>query len=202
MYYYICLFIFCFLFPHKIEDIQVDLIQPNGDMIQCYASGDQYYHWAHDSDGYSIIQNSRDGYYYYAKKNNGEIVPSEYVVGTVNPNEVDLSKNVIINKDEYIEKRNLYWSNIERRDAPSIGVINNINVFIRFEDESEFPGSRNFYDAPFNDEQGPSMGHYFNEVSYDLLTVNTIHFPETENMSVNVFLPGKSNFKCIPFRKR
>ena len=179
-------FLISFIFPHIIDSIQVELIQPDGTIIDCYVKGDQYYRTVHDQDGYSIIQNKRDGYYYYANNNNGDIVPSEHKVGEVNPSEFSISKNIIISKEEYLNKRDLYWQNINRRDAPSIGTINNINVFIRFQNESEFPNSRNFYDLPFNKEDGPSMGHYFNEVSYDLLTVNTFHYPITNDLSVNV----------------
>ena len=180
------LVLFSFLFAHKIENIEIELHQPDGSSFQCYASGDQYYHWVHDQEGYSITQNSRDGYYYYAIKDNGVIIPSNYIVDSINPEEVGLIKNIIINREEYINKRDSYWNNVERRDAPSIGTINNINVFIRFSDELEFPNSRNFYDSPFNQPEGPSMSHYFQEVSYDLLTVNTIHFPITDNLAVNV----------------
>ena len=179
-------FLISFIFPHIIDSIQVELIQPDGTIIDCYVRGDQYYRTVHDQDGYSIIQNKRDGYYYYANNNNGDIVPSEHKVGEVNPSEFSISKNITISKEEYLNKRDLYWQNINRRDAPSIGTINNINVFIRFQNESEFPNSRNFYDLPFNKEDGPSMGHYFNEVSYDLLTVNTFHYPITNDLSVNV----------------
>ena len=179
-------FLFCFIFAHKIDAIQIELVQPNGDIINCFVSGDQYYRSVHDQDGYSIIQNERDGYYYYAIKNNDEIVPSSFKVGDISPSESNIPPNIIISKEQYLNKRNLYWNNIERRDAPSLGTINNINIFIRFDDQTEFPNSRNFYDLPFNKEDGPSMGHYFNEVSYDLLTLNTYHYPATDDMSYNV----------------
>ena len=179
-------FLFSIIFAHKIDSIQLELIQPDGTILDCFVTGDQYYRNVHDQDGYSIIQNQRDGYYYYAIKENNDIIPSDYRVGEVNPSELGISKNIVISKQEYLNKRDFYWENIERRDAPSLGIINNINVFIRFENETEFPNSRNYYDLPFNKEDGPSMGHYFNEVSYDLLTVNTFHYPNTNDMSVSV----------------
>ena len=180
------IFLFSIIFAHKIDSIQLELIQPDGTILDCFVTGDQYYRNVHDQDGYSIIQNQRDGYYYYAIKENNDIIPSDYRVGEVNPSELGISKNIVISKQEYLNKRDFYWENIERRDAPSLGIINNINVFIRFENETEFPNSRNYYDLPFNKEDGPSMGHYFNEVSYDLLTVNTFHYPNTNDMSVSV----------------
>ena len=39
---------------------------------------------------------------------------------------------------------------------------------------------------PFNLEDGPSMLHYFKEISYNLLTVNTIHFPITDDPLINI----------------
>ena len=164
----ILILLFDFFYAHKIDNVPITLVQPDQSNINCFASGDQYYKWVHDINGYSIIQNENDGYYYYAIKENGRIVPSEYVVGRINPEIVGLDKNVIIDRQVYLDKRNAYWDNIERRDAPSIGTINNINVFIRFSDEIEFPNSRTFYDIPFNEQDGPSLNHYFKEVSYNL----------------------------------
>ena len=71
------------------------------------------------------------------------------------------------------------------RDAPSIGTINNLNVFIRFADENEFNSPRSYHDAFFNDSDGPSMYHYFKEVSYELLNVNTHHYPQCD-LSANL----------------
>ena len=52
-----------------------------------------------------------------------------------------------------------FWMGVETRDAPSIGTLNNINVFIRFSDDAEFQDLRSEYDIPFNLEHGPSMYH-------------------------------------------
>ncbi|GIS39988.1 hypothetical protein Ct9H90mP12_1820 [bacterium] len=66
------------------------------------------------------------------------------------------------------------------RDAPSSGEIAQINVFIRFADDPDFPFDRAYYDAVFQtDEDEPSLRHYFWEVSYNTLMVNTFHFPGT-----------------------
>ena len=175
-----------FLFSAKLENMEVILFQPDGDLIECFASGDEYYNWIHDNDGYTIIQSPIDGYYYYAIIENNQIVPSAHLVNSINPLSISLTKGVKINASQYYERKDNYWEDVEMRDAPSIGTLNNINIFIRFFDEVEFPETRTFYDIPFNLEDGPSMVHYFKEVSYDLLTVNTTHFPTTstnENIS-------------------
>ena len=174
-------------FAALLFDIPIELIQPDGTVLNCYVSGDEYYNYLHDINGYTIIQSNIDGYYYYAKRANNKIIPSEY-----RPNQnhdlqaLGFSKRIIISKDQYIERRHRKWRDIGlTRDAPTTGIINNLNIFIRFADEDEFTYPRSYYDAYFNDEDGPSMKHYFKEVSYDTLTVNTIHYP-TADMDTNI----------------
>ena len=161
-----------------LRDIPIDLPTPNGNILSCFVSGDEFYNRFHDENGYTIVQSAEDGYYYYAEMINQEIVPSVYRADmNYNPQALGLSAAVIIPKEEYLAIRERRWAGLEQRDAPTIGTVNNLNVFIRFADEQEFGNSRSYYNEPFNAEDGPSMKHYFNEVSYELLTVNTIHYP-------------------------
>ena len=51
--------------------------------------------------------------------------------------------------------------------------------------ENEFNSPRSYHDAFFNDSDGPSMYHYFKEVSYELLNVNTHHYPQCD-LSTNL----------------
>ena len=108
----ILILLFNFFYAHKIDNVPITLVQPDESIINCFASGDQYYQWVHDMNGYSIIQNERDGFYYYATKVNGQIVPSEYVVDAINPERVGLDKNILIDRKVYLDKRNSYWDNI------------------------------------------------------------------------------------------
>ncbi len=165
-------------FSAYLRDIPIELTMPNGEIFSCLVSGDEFYNRFHDENGYTIIQSQEDGYYYYAKMINQNIVPSTYRADlNYNPQALGFTKNIIIPKNQYLSIRERKWAGIERRDAPTIGTVNNLNVFIRFADEQEFGNARSYYDEPFNSENGPSMKHYFDEVSYGLLTVNTIHYP-------------------------
>ena len=77
-----------------------------------------------------------------------------------------------ISLDEYLTLKNK--KNTGRgRDAPTTGTINNINIFIRFSDESEFGTARYIMDELFNKSDGPSLSHYYDEVSYSQLEVIT-----------------------------
>ena len=167
-----------------IENISVNLIQPDGSYLNCFASGDEYYVRLHDKENYTISQNILDGYYYYAISVNNNIVTSQYRADKPIPKKSSLKPNLYINKEDYINLKNLK-NNRRGRDAPTSGIINNINIFIRFADEAEFGTPRYIMDEPFNKEEGPSLQHYFNEVSYSQVEVITHHFPICD-MSTNL----------------
>lgn len=42
-------------------NVPTTLVQPNGDTLHCFVSGDEYYHRLHDADGYTIVQNQQTG---------------------------------------------------------------------------------------------------------------------------------------------
>ena len=132
------------MFAAKLMDIPVDLKQPNGDIINCFTSGDEYFHYLHDENDFTIVESQTDGYYYYADRIDGNIVPSIYLVGAIDPRVTGLQKNILISPEEYRNRRNKFSieGNIQR-DAPSVGTLNNLNVFIRFEDDNEFQNTRN-----------------------------------------------------------
>ena len=50
-----------------LEYIPVNLLQPDGSKIPCFSSGDEYYVRLHNAEDYTIMQNTDDGFYYYAK---------------------------------------------------------------------------------------------------------------------------------------
>ena len=166
------------LFSALLYDVPVELKQPDGSTLHCYASGDEYYSRLHDQNDYTITQSNEDGFYYYALLENQTIVPSIYRADqNYNLAQLGFRKKVMIPQERYLEIRERWWNGVETRDAPTTGTVNNLNVFIRFADEDEFGNARSYYDSYFNNENGPSMKHYFSEVSYDMLTVNTIHYP-------------------------
>lgn len=68
--------LFVFLAPGSvmaapISDLPTTVVQPNGEELNLFVSGDEYFNYLHDSDGNIIIQNYDTGYYTYAKIENG-----------------------------------------------------------------------------------------------------------------------------------
>ena len=175
-----------------LVDVPITITQPDGTVIHCFATGDEYYNWAHDADGYTIIQDSRTGYYCYAILNGDELTASQYVVGTVTPQSVSLTPNINISGEKISEIRNAIIQsdpqNAARQSSGTptrgaTGTINNIVVYIRFAGESEFPAVQGTeYTPMFNSTSSGynSMRNYFKEVSYNKLDVVS-HFYPTNN---------------------
>ena len=53
-------------FSTWLSDIPLTLTQPNGQIIECFVTGDQYSRRIHDEQGYTILMKESDGIYYYA----------------------------------------------------------------------------------------------------------------------------------------
>ena len=177
-YYFIVLLV-GFLPAINVSFNPYKITQPTGEVIDCFISGDEYFNWAHDRNGFTLIQSHDDGYFYYGVLQNEQVIPSEFQAASVDPAEKGLEPWAVISRELYQQKRNRFNDGIglSTRDAPTTGTVNNLNVFIRFSDESEFSDPRSEHDLVFNDENGPSLLHYFEEVSYDQLHVHTHHFP-------------------------
>ncbi|MDR3286821.1 MAG: hypothetical protein LBT27_05210, partial [Prevotellaceae bacterium] len=95
-----------------VENYPVTLEQPDGTKVSCFLSGDEYYNWVHDANGYSLIRDAQ-GYIVYAKLENDELVATSYRAGSVDPSAVGLQPNQIISD----AKRTLLRSNFLQRTA-------------------------------------------------------------------------------------
>lgn len=173
------------MYSANFINFETKITQPNGTTITCLASGDEFYNRLHDSNGYTIVQ-GQDGWYYYADKNlKGEVIPSTYKVGEVNPETTSLLKNIKISKAKYDEKVYSYLNPLKTRSnelitkAPANGSFNNIVIYIRFADDAGMTNIRQDYIDLFEGEglSNYSVKEYFQEVSYNQLTVNAYHFP-------------------------
>jgi M6 family metalloprotease-like protein len=169
-----------------IRDFPVTLVQPDGEVIKCFVSGDEYFNYYHDAAGFKIIQNPATGYYTYAVEMNGEFVPSEFLVNSVSPKALGLSKTLKSPKkkldEAFKEFSGRYSDNVQLIvNAPQKGTINNIVVFIRFSGEAAYTDVISTYSSMFNSTTlgANSMRNYFTEISYNQLTVSTTFYPTT-----------------------
>jgi len=168
-----------------LKDIPRTLIQPNGDTLHCYASGDEFYNYLHNKEGYTIIQNN-EGYYMYAMYDGDQIVPSQFIAGTVNPADVGLQPNVTISTAEYQARRAVWFNyeDISRSKTPgkNHGTLNNLVVFIRFADETNITAPLSIFSNIFNNQTPGynSMINYFHTASYGHLTIPSSFYPEPD----------------------
>ena len=163
-----------------LSNLPYQIKQPNGKTISCFVSGDEFFNWIHDADGYSIIQGQKDAWYYYAVKINEKIVASTYRVGEVNPKEIEtLSPWIKISEKEY-KIRKAAMAPPVKNNAPKVssaGTINNIVIYIRFAGETEISTTRSNYDNVMNNPSPNSLKSYYTEASYGNLTINSTHYP-------------------------
>ncbi|MCX6258263.1 MAG: M6 family metalloprotease domain-containing protein [Bacteroidia bacterium] len=165
--------------PQSIE-------QPDKTIIHCYASGDEYFNWLHDANGYTIIR-ANDGWYYYAEKLGGKLIPSIFIVNSVDPGSVGLKPWTLISNNEYQSKRVSHFKNVNKSlKTPSSGTINNIVVYIRFSGDAEYTDQVTTYNTMFNSTASGtnSLKNYYTEASYSQLTINSTFYPVTAGSTV------------------
>ena len=162
------------------------ITQPDNQSLNCFVSGDEYYNWLHDQEGYTIVQ-AADGYFYYGVSDGTTVRPSQYKAGEINPEAAGLQKWAKISETEYKLRRTSFeQAPASPNRAPSTGILNNIVVYIRFSDDTEFANTRQFFDDKFNLVTGVSLLSYYSEASYNQLSIPSTHYPEcamTTNLS-------------------
>jgi M6 family metalloprotease-like protein len=176
------LFILTIIRAAYFENLPYSITQPDGKVISCFVSGDEYFNWIHDQNGFTIIQAS-DGYFYYAEQDGDLVKPSKYLVNSIDPAGKGLTKGVKISKKEYQRRYDSKFSYRKsakgiKDNAPQTGTFNNLIVYIRFSDDNEFTSTRQSYDDKFNPVTGVTMRSYYKEVSYDNLTISSTHYPD------------------------
>ncbi len=184
-------------FPAWINFEPQTITQPDGTVIHCFATGDEYYNWLHNEEGFTIIQNHQDGYYYYAVLDGNQLVPSAYKPDSIDPTEVGLTPWTNISGAEMEKIRADFLKNnmpakpqipgySSPENAKNEGVLNNLVVYIRFSDQSEFPEDTLQYYNIFNNTNTGynSMQNYFKTVSYDMIAIPSWFYPASPSATV------------------
>lgn len=161
-----------------LEKIPTTVTNPDGTKIECYASGDEYFNYLHDADGFTIIK-GKDGYYYYGIEEGDIVVPSPFKVNSIAPKAAGLKPHAKISEKEYKRRVEARWSTIkdDASKAPHTGDMNNLVIYIRFNDDAEFTTQRSVFDGRLNSTSSASLKHYFQEVSYGQLDITSYHYP-------------------------
>jgi len=185
-----------------LTDVPQEITQPDGTIIQCLASGDEFHNWLHDSDNYTIIQDNQTGYYTYAQKAGSNLVSSEFIVGKINPRLTNLQPGLNISEELYRQKRQSWLQDTPRTTrTPTSGQINNLVVYIRFSDQTEFTEGFTTYNTMFNSivPETNSMYNYFMEDSYSALSINTTFYPSPINHIVTSYQDSLPRNYYMPY---
>jgi len=153
--------------------VPVELLQPNDRMLNCLSSGDEFYNWLHDEDGFTIVQSPTSGYYTYADKINGELVPTKLIPGKDNPHSHGLEPKLNIDEHAYLALRQQSEPSEQVRTERITGTMNNIVIYVRFSGDTEFNLLRTEEIAKHNSTTPgiPSVRSFFQEASYNQLDI-------------------------------
>ncbi|MDQ7798718.1 MAG: immune inhibitor A [Candidatus Edwardsbacteria bacterium] len=147
------------------------ITQPDGGKIQAVLKGDEHFHFAEDADGYSIIQN-KDGWWTYAKQENGLLVATDLIVG----------------KSECPFVRHLRPSSDAVAALPK-----NANRVINWSTETRHKMSTDFLYGPSGTEDNPTklnLGrNYMNVVLGDFSDSSFAWYAATEKAGQNPYSP-------------
>ena len=167
-----------------LEYVPVTVTQPDGTVLELFASGDEYYNWLHDAEGYTIMQDPDTGYYVYADLVGGVLVPTKSIAGLADPAAAGLEPNLNISASQKEQIRQEFLTQTEQlageiHNAPKTGTITNLVIFVRFSGEAEFGQAASVYTDMLNSAVpgANSMRNYYLEASYNQLTINSSLLP-------------------------
>jgi len=177
------------LYGSWFDSFPSQITQPDGTMVNVFLTGDEYYITAHDEAGYTIIQDEATGYWCWAEPSGDNIISSGLPIHQHSPNSRGIPTKANISEAKYSELREPFDREFRTRTVrtPSVGVIENLVVFIRFQGETEFPTTGlTTYNAMFNDigEGIDSLHQYYWDASYNQLEVYSPFFPEPVNNTI------------------
>ena len=137
-----------------LTNVPVSVTQPNGDILCCLASGDEFFNYLHDENGRIIIQNPDSGYYTYAQLDQLDNVDQKNI-----PLELPISMRI---------------AKSTHAATTIAGRMENVLVMLCFADENPIitPVAKDKIAALFNNPTN-SLKHYLQTVSEGLLELNT-----------------------------
>lgn len=172
-----------------LKNVPCTITQPNGEVIHCFVSGDEFFNYYHDANGYTIIKNQETGYFTYAVKVNDEVQSSQYIVGQVDPSSVAALVPYVRENPERTLARRMEWERTMREYSrprnrlQNHGLMSNLVVFISFTNgqpnDTVFPKTYSQIDAMFNDTSASavSMKNFYRHVSYDQFSIQSYLYP-------------------------
>ena len=189
-----------------VRNMPVARLQPNGDTLRCFVTGDEYYQRLHDAQGYTIVMDA-DGWYVYATLLRGEPSPPNYIAGHTDPAAVGLKPGIGPAKATLKKLRRAldvpenYRQARRKTTSTNHGTLNNIVIFIRLADDDEITTPLSSINAMFNDSAAGavSMYNYFKTVSYNQLYVPSHLYPTSTSDTVRSYQDSHTRSYYMPY---
>jgi M6 family metalloprotease-like protein len=180
-----------------LENVPYQLQQPDGEMLNVFITGDEFYRRIHDSEGYSIVQGN-DGWYYYAIYDlvSDELVPSEYIVSASRATALPMAKRLGISREKYMAKRYAYYEptdcdlsgasnnsilqTLANNNSKVTTTMNNIIICIGFSDTEEMTYSYDSVDGMFNSNPDNNLSNYYSTMSYGKIDIISHFYPPAD----------------------
>ncbi|MCL2065583.1 MAG: hypothetical protein FWG98_14585, partial [Candidatus Cloacimonetes bacterium] len=167
-----------------IEREPIQLVQPNGDRVSAFISGDEFHNWIHDAEGFTIVKDNITSQYCWAIIENDELVSSGYPINQYMARNLCLEPYLNISDEAYREKRREWDEDFQnyRSSTPKTGEAHNIVIFITFPWGANYD-PRIHGDAVFNnpfsvyENNFLDLNTYFWDASYQQLDVSSSFYP-------------------------
>jgi len=193
-----------------ISELPTIVIQPDGEELNLFVSGDEYFNYLHDADGNIIIKDYDTGYYTYAELENNTVVAGDVEVTYALPSassdgSIPIIFDTIIFEDipqEYIQSRyensplnettettiNTRGLVNERKMHPFLNeTVNNIVIFIDFPDVT-FSSALDveYFDEILNTNDN-SLKNWFETASYGKTSLVSHLYPTPDGTVLGTY---------------
>lgn len=193
-----------------VKSMPVNQIQPSGDTVHFFVTGDEFYHRYHDANDFTIVQNHA-GYWVYAQASkDGKVQPSQYLVNTVDPQAVGLTPHVAISQKEYQMLRNQweipaqYQKPVTKTSGRNHGDFCNLVIFIRFADDTIYTRSLASVDHMFSDSTNDntvSLYNFFKKISYNKIFIHTYYAPAPDSNRILSYQDDHPRTYYMPYNE-
>lgn len=213
MFFFVLLASSAATFAAYLVNHPVEVRQPDGSVLNLFATGDEFYHRIHDAEGYTLIRDAQ-GYVSYAVLQADKLVSSGVRYGAPRPTDGRIVPNIDISGSARQARRDAFFKAIPARPAkPSLrqsggktsfstykpegpynsigdntGTINNLAIYITFSEGTAFTASQSTFNDYFNKTgtDVTSVKNYFNAASYNGVNFNTAFYPAQPGSAITV----------------
>ena len=179
------------------KNVPQRLVQPSGETIHVFASGDEFHNWLHNEKGQTIVQDPESGYYVYAKLVGDELLPTSFIVKDKELAPVSVETGLNISAAAYQRKVQTRLSRqipVRKKDGGSSlkststkkqGKCTNLVVLIGFSDVVKMDYSYVQLDSIYNHPTAWSVRTNYLADSYGKMTVESPVFPKSGSVYID-----------------